>query len=130
MTLPVGRIIPKVDIDTRIPSAINQCEVMTYIDVSHDTSLISEISVGQFDVTLFGASVYYKRKIQATVSTSSGEAEFMAAVSGAKSAKYISYILEDLGFSRQVPTKYSVTTLEKQLWQTPRNQKRGPDKLM
>ena len=46
MTLPVGRIIPKVDIDTRIPSAINQCEVMTYIDVSHDTSLISEISVG------------------------------------------------------------------------------------
>ena len=30
-TLPVGSIIPKVDMDTQIPDEINTCESMTYI---------------------------------------------------------------------------------------------------
>ena len=63
------------------------------------------IYVGSFFITLFGAEVYQNIKLQATVSPSSNEAEFMAAVSGDKSVKYVSSIIEDMGFSRQGPIK-------------------------
>ena len=37
MTLPLGIILPKVDMDTKITGAINPCESITYIDASHAT---------------------------------------------------------------------------------------------
>ena len=105
MTLLVVSIIPKLDMYTQIPDAINTCEALTYIDASHYTYLSSGISVGSCVINLFMSVAYYNINIQATVATSSTEAEFISAVSGAKSEEYISSILEDLGLSRQVPTK-------------------------
>ena len=73
----------------------------------------SRISVGSFNINLFGVSVYYKSHVKATVVTISIEAEFMASVSGAKYAKYISSILEDIVLSRKGPTKlFSESTAE------------------
>ena len=37
MTLPVGSIITKVDMDTQVTVAINPCEAVAYINASHDT---------------------------------------------------------------------------------------------
>ena len=61
--------------------------------------------VGSIFITLYTVAVYYKSKLQATVSTFSTDDEFMAVVSGAKAARYIAFILKDVGFSIQVPTK-------------------------
>ena len=58
-----------------------------------------------FVIIIFEAEVYCKRNLKSTVSNSSTDSEFMAVFSGAKSAKHASYTLEDLVFSRQVPTK-------------------------
>ena len=89
MTLPVGSIIPKVDMDmdTQIPGATNPCEAVTYIDASHATWLRYRISVGSFVITLFVLALYYKIKIQDTVATISTDAEFMVTVYGSKSTK-------------------------------------------
>ena len=78
---------------------------MTYIDVSHATWLSSSISVDSFVATLFGGAVYYMSKLQAMLATRSTESEFMAAVPGDISSKYISSILEELVFAIKVPTE-------------------------
>ena len=58
MTLPVGSIIIKLDIDNQITSAINPCEAMNYIDYSHDKCLRYRRYVREFFITLFGEAVY------------------------------------------------------------------------
>ncbi|KAI2490257.1 hypothetical protein MHU86_24333 [Fragilaria crotonensis] len=51
-----------------------------------------------------GGPLAYKSKIQSTVSTSSTEAEFLAAVHAAKIAKYLRSILSELGYAQLGPT--------------------------
>ena len=51
-----------------------------------------------------GGPLAYKSKIQSTVSTSSTEAEFLAAVHAAKIAKYLRSILSELGYPQIGPT--------------------------
>ena len=53
MTLTVGSIITKVYMDTQTPGAINQCEAVTYIYVSHDTCVRSRIYAGWSVITIF-----------------------------------------------------------------------------
>jgi hypothetical protein len=53
---------------------------------------------------LCGGPIAYKSKVQSTVSTSSTEAEFIAAVQAAKIAKYLRSILHELGYSQSGPT--------------------------
>ncbi len=53
---------------------------------------------------LAGAAVYYKAKWIPTVCTSSTEAEFITAVSAAKTAKYLRSILLELGIPQDGPT--------------------------
>jgi hypothetical protein len=57
-----------------------------------------------FVFCLGGAAIAYKSKLQATMSTSSTEAELIAAVHAAKVAKYLRSILHELGFTQQGPT--------------------------
>jgi hypothetical protein len=51
-----------------------------------------------------GGPLAHKSKIHSTVSTSSTEAEFLAAVHAAKIAKYLRLILLDLGYPQLGPT--------------------------
>ena len=85
----MGSIIPKVNMDTQVPGAINPCKAVNCIYASHDTYLMTRRYLGSFFVNLFGEAVYYKSNITATVFTSSTEAEFVAGLSGAKYEKYI-----------------------------------------
>ena len=52
---------------------------------------------------LAGGAVAYRSKTQSLVATSSTEAEFYAAVTAAKVAKYLRSILEELGFPQSGP---------------------------
>jgi hypothetical protein len=54
--------------------------------------------------TLAGGTIAFKSKLKATVATSSTEAEFVAAVSAAKIAKYCQSVLHELGFGQGKPT--------------------------
>lgn len=56
------------------------------------------------DFVFAGAVVAYKSKVQPTVSTSRTEAEFIAIVFAAKTAKYLRSILTELGYPPTGPT--------------------------
>ena len=53
---------------------------------------------------LAGGAIAYKSKLQATVATSSTEAEFIAAVHAAKLAKYLRAVLLEFGVPQDSPT--------------------------
>ena len=57
---------------------------------------------------LSGGVIAYRSKTQSITATSSTEAEFIAAVSAAKVAKYLRTILRELGFSQDAPTNLYV----------------------
>jgi hypothetical protein len=80
-------------------------ELIGFVDAAHATDLKTRRSVTGFVFCLGGAAIAYKSKLQATVSTSSTEAEFIAAVHAAKVAKYLRSILKELGFPQLNPTR-------------------------
>jgi Reverse transcriptase (RNA-dependent DNA polymerase) len=77
-----------------------------YVDAAYATDTKTRRSVTGFVVTLCGAAICYRSKLQPTVSTSSTEAEFIAAVTAAKAVKYLRSVLADLGanFKQSIPT--------------------------
>jgi hypothetical protein len=68
-------------------------------------------SVTGFVFCLAGGAIAYKSKLQSTVSTSSTEAEFIAAVHSAKTAKYLRLVLSDLGYLQHSATVLHVDNL-------------------
>ena len=53
---------------------------------------------------LAGGAIAYKSKLQDICATSSTEAEFLAAVHAAKTAKYLRWVLLELGYKQDSPT--------------------------
>ena len=66
----------------------------------HDTRR----STTGYAFTLAGGAIAYRSKTQSLTATSSCEAEFYAAVTAAKVAKYLRSILQELGFTQKSPT--------------------------
>jgi hypothetical protein len=79
-------------------------EMVGFVDASHATCLKTRRSVTGMVFMLAGGAVYYKSKLQPTVSTSSTECELIAAVQAAKVAKYLRSILAELGHPQSDPT--------------------------
>jgi hypothetical protein len=75
-----------------------------YVNAAHATNIKTHCSISGMVFTLAGGAVTYKSKLQPTISTSSTEAEFITAVSAAKTAKYLCSILSDLGIPQPGPT--------------------------
>jgi hypothetical protein len=75
-----------------------------YVDAAHANDLRHRRSTTGYGFTLNGGAVSYRSKTQSFTATSSTEAEFIAAVSAAKSAKYLRAILGELGFPQSFPT--------------------------
>jgi hypothetical protein len=75
-----------------------------YVDAAHATDLTTRRSITGLAFMLCGGPIAYKSKVQPTVSTSSTEAEFIAAVQAAKIAKYLRSILQELGYGQPGPT--------------------------
>ena len=79
-------------------------ELTGYVDTAHATDLHTRRSITGLVFMFGGGPIAYKSKIQPTVSTSSTEAEFIAAVHAAKIAKYLRSILLELGYPQTSPT--------------------------
>ena len=75
-----------------------------FVDAAHATELRTRRSVTGFGFVYAGGVVAYKSKVQPTVATSSTEAEFIAAVSAAKVARYLRFVLTELGFPQSGAT--------------------------
>ena len=75
-----------------------------FVDASHANDLRTRKSTTGFVFTLAGAAIAYRSKTQTVTATSSTEAEFIAAVLAAKTAKYLRSVLAGLGFSPPGPT--------------------------
>jgi hypothetical protein len=79
-------------------------ELVGYVDAAHATDLATRRSITGLVFTLAGGAIAFKSKVQPTVSTSSTEAELIAAVTAAKLAKYFRSVLTELGFAPTGPT--------------------------
>ena len=75
-----------------------------YVDAAHATDLTTRRSITGLVFMFCGGPIAYKSKLQPTVSTSSTEAEFIAAVHAAKIAKYLRSILLEQGYPQVGPT--------------------------
>ena len=106
MSLPPGDFQP-LSSDPSLPSFPQPSDptvLAGYVDAAHATDLITRRSITGLVFMLAGGPIAYKAKIQSTVSTSSTEAEFLAAVHAAKIAKYLRSILLELGYPQSDPT--------------------------
>jgi hypothetical protein len=104
--LPVGTFQP-LESDPILPTFPEAQEPTLhagYVDAVHATDLITRRSITGLVFMFCGGPIAYKSKIQSTVSTSSTEAEFIAAVHAAKIAKYLRSILSELGYPQLGPT--------------------------
>jgi Reverse transcriptase (RNA-dependent DNA polymerase) len=83
---------------------VDPTQLAGFVDASHAPELAARRSVTGLDFTYAGCTVAYKSKVQPTVSTSSTEAEFIACVFAAKTAKYLRSVLTELGYPPDGPT--------------------------
>jgi hypothetical protein len=86
------------------PQPQTSTELAGYVDAAHATDLVTRRLITGLVFIFCGGPLAYKSKIQSTVSTSSTEAEFLAAVHAAKIAKYLRSILSELGYPQLGPT--------------------------
>jgi hypothetical protein len=93
-------------VDAQLPPFpdISPTELTGFVDAAHATDLTTRRSVSGLVFCYAGGAIAYKTKLQATVATSSTEAEFLAAVHAAKIAKYLRSVLTELGFPPSGPT--------------------------
>ncbi len=105
--LPDGKFQTTVVEDKDLPEfPVNHdlLKLVAYVDSAHGTCKRTRRSVTGYGITLAGGVIAFKSKLQATVSTSSTEAEFIAAVVAAKAVKYLRSILSELGYDQKNPT--------------------------
>jgi hypothetical protein len=86
------------------PQPQSSTSLAGYVDAAHATDLSTRRSITGLAFMLCGGPIAYKSKVQSTVSTSSTEAEFVAAVQAAKIAKYLRSILLELDYAQPGPT--------------------------
>ena len=92
------------DVISKFPR-LNPRELVAFSDAAHATDVSTRKSVTGYIFMYAGGAVAYKSKLQATVATSSTEAEFIASVHTAKTAKYLQSVLGELGFAEKKPTQ-------------------------
>ena len=92
------------DVISKFPR-LNPRELVAFSDAAHATDVSTRKSVTGYIFMYAGGAVAYKSKLQATVATSSTEAEFIASVHTAKTAKYLRSVLSELGFAEKKPTQ-------------------------
>ena len=74
------------------------------MDAAHANDLRNRRSTTGYAFTLAGGAISYRCKTQSITATSSTEAEFLAAVTAAKQARYLRAVLFELGFGQESPT--------------------------
>jgi hypothetical protein len=86
------------------PKPPDPFQLVGYVDAAHANDLRNRRSTTAYTFCIANAVVAYRSKTQSITATSSTEAEFLAAVSAAKTARYLRSILQELGFEQSTPT--------------------------
>jgi hypothetical protein len=79
-------------------------QLVGFIDAAHAVDIKTHHLITGLIFCLAGGVIAYKSKLQATVATSSTEAEFVGAGHAAKIAKYLHSVLSEFGFPQLRPT--------------------------
>ena len=103
--------LPKVDFDfvsedPSLPSfpVLSRDKLIGFLDAAHATTN-NRRSVTGLVLFFGGAAIAWKSRVQSVTATSSTEAEFYAAVTCAKMAKYLRYVLMELNALAPGPTE-------------------------
>jgi hypothetical protein len=91
--------------DQGLPHPTLTTILCAYVDAAHANCLRTRRSVGAFVFCLDGTSIAYRAKWITTICCSSTEAEFITAVSAAKMAKLLRWILIELGLPQSTATR-------------------------
>lgn len=110
MHLAMGKVTPLAIPETSqslapFPLPEDPLTLVGYVDAAYWTDSKTRRSVTGTVFTLCGAAIAFRSKLQAIVATSSTEAEFIATVQAAKTAKYHLSVLSEVGFPQNGPTK-------------------------
>ena len=97
---------PKVPQESDLPSfpAVHSDLLTAFVDAAHAADPNTRRSITGFVVMYGGGPIAFKTKQQKAVTTSSTEAELIAAVSAAKVIRYLRSVLVDLGYPQEEPT--------------------------
>ena len=83
---------------------INTAQLKGFVDAAHANDLRKRRSTTGLVFTFMGGPVVYQSRTQTVTAGSSTEAEFFAAYSAGKVARYLRAILKELGFEQTEPT--------------------------
>ena len=83
---------------------IDTPKLIGFVDAAHANELIKRRSTTGLVYTFMGGAVVYQSKTQSITAGSSTEAEFIAAHSAGKIARYLRRILSQIGFEQSGPT--------------------------
>jgi len=86
------------------PEPISTGKLIGFVDAAYANDLVKRRSTTGYAFTYSGGAVVYRSKTQSLTALSSTEAKFIAAVTAAKTAKYIRSVLSELGFEQPNPT--------------------------
>ena len=79
-------------------------QLVGYLDAAHANDLRNRRSTTGYGFMIAGGAVAYRSTTQTVTATSSTEAEFYSAVTAAKVARYLRFILHELGYAQDGPT--------------------------
>ena len=88
--------------DFPLPKSLT--DLVCFVDAAHANELKKRRSTTGYTFMLAGGVVSYRCKTQSITTTSSTEAEFLAAVLAAKQARYLRSVMRELGFYQKHPT--------------------------
>ena len=86
------------------PEDITQPKLVCFVDAAYANDLAKRRSTTGYAFTYSGGAIVYRSKTQSITALSSTKAEFIAAVTAAKTARFLRSILTELGFPQTEPT--------------------------
>ena len=101
--VPFEKLVHATSLPT-FPVEINWYKLTGFVDAAYANNLCRHRSTTGYGFLLAGGVVSYRCQIQKLTAVSSTEAEFYAAISAAKVARYFPFILSELGFPQDEPT--------------------------
>ena len=90
---------------------INQPILLGFVDAAHENNLQKRRYTKGLVYTFCGGAIVYKSKTQSITAGSSTEAEFIAAYTDAKIARYLCMVLKQLGYQQNGPTPIHIDNL-------------------
>ena len=86
------------------PEDITKYKLICFVDAAYGNDYKNRRSTTGFAFTHSGGAIVYKSKAQSITALSSTEAELIAAVTAAKTVRFVWSVLEELGFPQEGPT--------------------------